>query len=423
MLAPGTYEIRIGGVTAATGEAPPGHMLAIGDAPDMLPGRRTTEPVFGLPAVWVAAGEPVHRRGRRRHARRAGRRRHHPPRRDGPPARAPAALPGRRPRARRRPQGRAARRPSRSSSRACCRSSSVQRVLQGLLDEQVSIRDLGRVLEGVGQRARSTQDPDALLEAARAALGPALTSPYLTEGVLHAVTLDPACRDRGAPRRCGPASRASCWRWTRVSASRIVQDLAALVTQAENSGLHPGPARAGPTSTTASPVTAWQPSPAAGDRLRRDLGGAVDRDHRTGEPWPRICCLRGTTSRRCSCGQRPRAARTRASCAPRRSARAACMGFFAREHFEVAVEIPDAVRGAGPGRRGRRGALRRARGQRVRPRGPARRHGPSSRPGRSAATTRRTTSRSPRSSPRCPRTAPPSPGCSPPRACSASPTG
>jgi flagellar biosynthesis protein FlhA len=50
--------------------------------------------------------------------------------------------------------------------------SAVQRVLQGLLDEQVSIRDLGRVLEGIGQRARSTTDPDALLEAARAALGP-----------------------------------------------------------------------------------------------------------------------------------------------------------------------------------------------------------------------------------------------------------
>src|SRR3954447_16366215 len=52
-LPPGSYEIRVGGVTAATGEAPPGHLLAIGEAPDSLPGRRTQEPVFVLPAVWV----------------------------------------------------------------------------------------------------------------------------------------------------------------------------------------------------------------------------------------------------------------------------------------------------------------------------------------------------------------------------------
>src|SRR5207247_1684981 len=68
----------------------------------------------------------------------------------------------------------------------------VQRVLQGLLDEQVSIRDLGRVLEGVGQRARATTDADALLEAARASLGPALTMPYQQDGVLHVITLHPA---------------------------------------------------------------------------------------------------------------------------------------------------------------------------------------------------------------------------------------
>ena len=54
-LPPGSYEIRVGGVSVATGEAPPGHLLAIGDGLDSLPGRRTTEPVFGLPAVWVPA--------------------------------------------------------------------------------------------------------------------------------------------------------------------------------------------------------------------------------------------------------------------------------------------------------------------------------------------------------------------------------
>jgi flagellar biosynthesis protein FlhA len=158
-LAPGSYEIRIGGITAATGEAPPGHLLAIGDAPEMLPGRRTTEPVFGLPAVWVptehrstaeAVGATLVERAAvvtthlaemvRRHASRllslddvhelldvlkADR-----------PTTVEELVPGLLP------------------------LSAVQRVLQGLLDEQVSIRDLGRVLEGVAQRARSTTDPD-----------------------------------------------------------------------------------------------------------------------------------------------------------------------------------------------------------------------------------------------------------------------
>src|SRR4029077_9592635 len=48
-----TYEIRVAGVSVAEGEAPPGHLLAIGDLPDTMPGRRTTEPVFGLPAIWI----------------------------------------------------------------------------------------------------------------------------------------------------------------------------------------------------------------------------------------------------------------------------------------------------------------------------------------------------------------------------------
>ena len=244
MLAPGTYEIRIGGVTAATGEAPPNHILAIGDAPDMLPGRRTTEPVFGLPAVWVAlenrataevVGATLVERAAvvtthlaemvRRHASRL------------------LSLDD----VRELVEVLKSERPTTVEELVpqILPLASVQRVLQGLLDEQVSIRDLGRVLEGVGQRARSTQDPDALLEAARAALGPALTSPYLTEGTLHAITLDP-----GVETECAEAMRASeqgvVLAMDPRSASRVVQDLGALVTQAENAGLTPVLLVAGP---------------------------------------------------------------------------------------------------------------------------------------------------------------------------------
>jgi flagellar biosynthesis protein FlhA len=243
-LPPGGYEIRIGGVTVAAGEAPPGHLLAIGDSPEVLPGRRTTEPVFGLPAVWVpiehrttaeAVGATLVERAAvvtthlaemvRRHASRllgldevkqlldvlkAER-----------PATVDEVVPGLLPLA------------------------GVQRVLQGLLDEQVSIRDLGRVLEGIGQRARATTDADALLEAARAALGPALTAPYQRDGVLSAITLDPAVESELAE-----AMRASeqgvVLAVDPMLANQLVGQLSSLVTHAENTGVTPVLLVAGP---------------------------------------------------------------------------------------------------------------------------------------------------------------------------------
>ena len=69
----------------------------------------------------------------------------------------------------------------------------VQRVLQALLREGVSIRDLGAIVESAGDRARMTRDPELLAEYARQALGRAITSPYLDEEQrLRAISLDPA---------------------------------------------------------------------------------------------------------------------------------------------------------------------------------------------------------------------------------------
>jgi flagellar biosynthesis protein FlhA len=68
----------------------------------------------------------------------------------------------------------------------------LQRVLQALLREGVSIRDLGAVVEAAGDRARVTRDPDLLAEYARQALGRTIVSPYLdSERTLRALTLDP----------------------------------------------------------------------------------------------------------------------------------------------------------------------------------------------------------------------------------------
>jgi flagellar biosynthesis protein FlhA len=72
----------------------------------------------------------------------------------------------------------------------------VQKVLQQLLREQVSIRDLGTILETLVEAASFNKNPIALVEAVRHALGRALIRPLLNDrGELKVVTLDMAIED------------------------------------------------------------------------------------------------------------------------------------------------------------------------------------------------------------------------------------
>ena len=67
----------------------------------------------------------------------------------------------------------------------------LQRVLQQLLREQVSIRDLGNILECLVEAAAINKHPVALVEAARQGMGRALITPLLGDGgELRVVTLD-----------------------------------------------------------------------------------------------------------------------------------------------------------------------------------------------------------------------------------------
>ena len=54
-LKPSVYRVTLRGAIAGEGEAFPGMLLAInpGGATQQLPGTRTTDPAFGLPAVWI----------------------------------------------------------------------------------------------------------------------------------------------------------------------------------------------------------------------------------------------------------------------------------------------------------------------------------------------------------------------------------
>jgi flagellar biosynthesis protein FlhA len=191
----GMYAIRLFGVEVARGEAPPGTVLAIGDRLDSIPGRRTQEPVFGLAAVWVPvelrsqaelAGATVVDRAsvltthlaeivRGYASRLLGRedvklltevvKRTHPAVIDELT-------------------------PSQLSL------GEVQRVLQCLLDEGISIRDLSRIFEALSLRARIGKDIDGLVEAARVTLGPAVAAPYVVDGTLSVISFEPMLEQR-----------------------------------------------------------------------------------------------------------------------------------------------------------------------------------------------------------------------------------
>jgi flagellar biosynthesis protein FlhA len=68
----------------------------------------------------------------------------------------------------------------------------VQRVLQNLLAEGVSIRNLASILEKISDHLPVSKNPDELSECARRALGPQITKPYQDDkGHLKVITLDP----------------------------------------------------------------------------------------------------------------------------------------------------------------------------------------------------------------------------------------
>jgi flagellar biosynthesis protein FlhA len=184
------YAIRISGVEVARGEAPPGTVLAIGDDLDNLPGRAAQEPVFGLPGKWVPAEL-------RHHAEMSG---------STVVDRASVLITHLAEVVR----GNASRLLGREDVRALVEMvrrghpsvveeltpalltlGEVQRVLHGLLDEAVPIRDLVRIFESMSIAAKSNADTDRMIEAARAALGPAVAAPYVVNGVLPVLTLEP----------------------------------------------------------------------------------------------------------------------------------------------------------------------------------------------------------------------------------------
>ena len=188
------YVMRVRGTEVARGGVMPGHHLAMdpGDAMGQLPGIPTTEPAFGLPAVWIPESG-------RAEAEALGWTVVDPESvvvthlTESIRANAADLLT--------RQETRQLLDQLKEVNAAVVDEvvpdvlsvGEIQRVLQSLLREGVSVRDLGAVVEAIGDKARLTRDVAMLAEYARQALGRTIVAPYLDgENTLRALALDPS---------------------------------------------------------------------------------------------------------------------------------------------------------------------------------------------------------------------------------------
>jgi flagellar biosynthesis protein FlhA len=193
-LAPNAYEILVFGVAVAKGEIMRERLLAIhpGGEPPKLPGVDTREPSFGLPAVWIEQAHKAEAQAAkytlvdaptvfmthlcevlRQHAATLLTR----PETERLLRRVREAQPGL----------------VEEIVPTVLGVGDVQRVLQNLLKEKVSIRNLDAVIETLVDHARNTKDPATLTELVRQRLG-SLICQSLTNGgnTLQVITLDPS---------------------------------------------------------------------------------------------------------------------------------------------------------------------------------------------------------------------------------------
>lgn len=115
----------------------------------------------------------------------------------------------------------------------------VQRILQNLLAEGISIRNLAGILEKVGDYAASTKSPDDLSEYARRALGMQITKPFQTNGgALRAITMDPRLEQQLAQGVRQSASEVALVIEPRL-ARHVIETLSKFVQQMISAGQHP----------------------------------------------------------------------------------------------------------------------------------------------------------------------------------------
>ncbi|UZQ86288.1 flagellar biosynthesis protein FlhA [Thermoclostridium stercorarium] len=191
-LNPNQYVIKIKGVEVAEGELLLDHFLAMnpGTAEEEIEGIPTTEPAFGLPALWITESQ----RDRaemlgytvvdppsvisthmteviKRHAHELLSRQDVQTLLDNVKSSYPAIVEELVPKQ--------------------LSLGEVQKVLCNLLREGVSIRDMVTILETLADYAPVTRDTDMLTEYVRQALGRAITKTFITPDNSDVITLDP----------------------------------------------------------------------------------------------------------------------------------------------------------------------------------------------------------------------------------------
>jgi flagellar biosynthesis protein FlhA len=186
------YQILFRGSMVGRGTLRPGRWLAmnISHSDQVIPGEATTEPVFNLPAVWI---DELHRSSAelagytvvdstsvlvthfqeciRRHAHQLLSRQDVDGLLDNLKKTQPALVNELVPNQ--------------------LNLGQIQRILQNLLTEGISIRNLVSILERIADSATTTKNIDELSEQARRAIGPELVKGYLDDrGNLSAITLE-----------------------------------------------------------------------------------------------------------------------------------------------------------------------------------------------------------------------------------------
>lgn len=241
-LGPNEYSIRIRGVQAARGEILPDHFLAInpGDAGGDVSGIHTTDPAFGVPAVWVTsqnrasaemAGynvidpssvlathltEVIRRHGADLLGRQETRKLL-----DAMKEEAPVVI------------------EELLDGNQALGVGKVQKVLQNLLGERVSIRNLGLILETLADQASVSKDPDVLTEFARMAVAPSIVGSLAgADGTLAVILLDAAVEQeiQNAARQSAQGGFAAL---DPTLTQRIVQAVQKQADEAASLGVHP----------------------------------------------------------------------------------------------------------------------------------------------------------------------------------------
>ena len=191
-----TYVIKLNGVEAGRGQLPAGKSLVLVPGSDLgIAGQATVDPVFGLPAAWVASDvATIQERQGRTVIDRASVMVTHVS--EIVVNRADEVLS--RQAVQELVEGVAATSPAVANEVGgdVLTLAELHDVLRGLLRERVPIRDLTRILEAVTAKARTNREPEALLEAARGALASVLTSQVAVDGVLRPITIDPILEQR-----------------------------------------------------------------------------------------------------------------------------------------------------------------------------------------------------------------------------------